>query len=370
MLFEFRCIIIEVLFDLYRKFLYNDSTNIIIRGKIMATIKDIAAQSGYSIATVSRVLNNQRNVDKKIQKKILKCAEDLNYKPNVLGQLLRTQNSKLIMCVIPDVIQGMRYEVFYSMRSKLLSKGYQLLLYPCDSSMDYQQNLIPMLENGLIGGVIFVSPVLDNEKLSRLNQNYPLVQYSEYNEDVKTAIVTIDYAEAMKDGMKYLLDCGHSRIAALVSAYSIPSLEKKMQGYQSALADANIPFDSNLIIKADLPFSDSTVKAIASMMKRKDRPTAIMCVSDNIAFQCINTLQNLGFRVPEDCSVMGFDNAEMSETFLPALTTIGAPLRLMGTRTVDLLLNQIKTGEKTNEKIFIPHEIFIRKSVASSFLYP
>lgn len=330
----------------------------------MATIKDIAARSGYSIATVSRALNDQRNVDPKIRKAILTCAEELNYKPNVIAQLLRTSSSNLILCVIPDINESLVLEAFSSMQKKLLDYGYQLLLYPSESEENSYKTITSMLNSGLVRGIIFISPFMKNNTLLDLNQNYPLVQLSEYNEEVKTATVTIDYTEAQKEVTDYLISMGHTQIAFLNFSEGLLSSEKKYIGFSLALAAAGIPMEDHFNVMLEQISQKTVSEAVQALFELQTPPTAIICTSDTIAFHCINSLQKLGVKVPDDCSIIGFDNSRLSALTTPALTTISSPLSLMGIRAADLLLTQIETGEKTNEKIVLPYELIKRDSVS------
>ena len=340
----------------------------------MATIKDIAERTGYSIATVSRALNNQRNVDEKIKKKILQTASELNYKPNLLGQILRNNTSNLVLCTTPSMASGLLYESFISMQETLNNAGYQLLLYPGvpDNSTIQSQSILTLLEGQLISGIIFTIPFLESSKLNQLNQKYPLVQFSEYEDNAKTAIVSVDYFEAVREGIDYLIHIGHSRIAFITlnhtptSPISISMLRKEL-GYKYALDSASIPYDPNLIIRLDSSDMIHIQTAINQLFSSETKPTALFCISDVIASRCLKALEHSGLKVPNDCSVMGFDNTTFTDMVPPSLTTIGSPLSLMGKRAAELLLHQIETGEKTNEKILLSHKLIIRESTSQLF---
>ena len=333
----------------------------------MATIKDIAEKSGYSIATVSRVLNNQRNVDRKIQDEIFACAKELDYKPNVLGQLLRTQNSKLIMCMIPNSMDGLMFEIFAAMQQTLHDRGYQLLLCPVDPAAFQEKSdpqVLSLLESGLIGGIVFGHSFLSTEELMRLNQRHPLIQMMEYNDAAKTSVVTLDYMDAMREAVLFLAANGHRRIGVVSFLPNLLSSRKKLLGYKVALEEAGLDYDPDLIVQIDVAQPESTSSVLHSLMTRKDRPSALVCFSDNIAVQCILTLNKMRLSVPEDCSIMGFDHSSLAEICVPPLTTVGAEsLHSIGRRTVLALLDQIESGEKNNEKIIIPHRLFERNSV-------
>ena len=333
----------------------------------MATIKDIAEKSGYSIATVSRVLNNQRNVDTKIRDEIFACAKELDYKPNVLGQLLRTKNSHLVLCMIPNTVSGMLFGTFAHMQKALQGQGYQLLLSPvepADYNRDSDPQMLSLIESGIIGGIVFGHSFLKPEELERLNRAHPLVQMQEYNDAVKTTVVAIDYVEAAQDGMRYLIQSGHQRIGIVSFLPHILSSRKKLLGCRLALEEAGIAFDPGLVVNIDYQEPGSISSALQMLTTMEQPPTALFCFSDDIAVKCIRKLTESGVHVPEDCSVLGFDNSDIAEISVPSLTTVGAEsFALLGRRTVEALLRQIETGEKNNEKIMIPHELVVRDSV-------
>ena len=333
----------------------------------MATIKDIAEKSGYSIATVSRVLNNQRNVDKKIQDEIFACAKELDYKPNVLGQLLRTKNSRLVLCMIPNTASGMLFEAFAHMQRVLHAQGYQLLLSPvepADYNRDSDPQMLSLIESGIIGGIVFGHSFLKSSELSQLNQQHPLVQMQEYDDTVKTTVVAIDYTEAAQDAMRYLIQSGHRRIGTISFLPHILSSRKKLLGCRLALEEVGMELDPELVRNVNYEEDESLSATLQSLMALENPPTALFCFSDNIAVRCIRMLTERGVRVPEDCSVLGFDNSDVAELSVPALTTVGVEsFQLLGRRTIEALLQQIETGEKNNEKIMIPHKLILRNSV-------
>ena len=329
----------------------------------MTTIKDISEDCGFSIATVSRVLNNQRNVDENIRKKVLQSAKALDYKPNVLAKLLRTQDSNFIMCIVPSD-NGLMFNIFTAMQERFHENGYQLLLYPKSLDSTDDSNLIQSLESGLIAGIVLInSGACSGNILSNLSKQVPLVLQGEYDEHTKTSVITIDYIQAFKDGTKFLIKNGHTQIAVLSFMPSLLSSRKKLQGYKIALEQAGIPYNANLIKEVNHNFDSSLESAILSLFELEEKPTAIMCYSDIIAAKCIRILHQNNIHVPEDCSVMGYDNSKISDLTTPTITTIGISQAQMGKRSADLLLEQIKYKERYNEIIIMPHKLYLRETV-------
>ena len=329
----------------------------------MATIKDIAIDSGFSVATVSRVLNNQRNVDEEIRKKVLESAEKLNYKPNVLGQLLRKQDSNFIMCVIPSALSGIMFEIFAAMQQKLHENGFQLILYPESSNSENSDDLIRILESGLIRAVVFIASLVNTDAIVYLNGRMPLVQQGEYDERAKTSIVTIDYTDAFRESTEYLIEKGHRKIGVLSFAKDILSSRKKLQGYREALENKGISFDPCLVKETENDVEGSVRDAVAELMSMENRPTAINCYSDIIAAKCLKALRKMNIKVPEECSVMGFDNSGTADISAVGITTIGVSQEQLGTRSAEVILEQIRTGISTNEKIMLPHRMYERETV-------
>lgn len=329
----------------------------------MATIKDIAKLSGYSVSTVSRVLNNERNVGKEISEKILESAKILNYQPNILGRNLRNKDSKIIMCVMRSVNTNFIVDSFVSIQERLLQDGYRAILCPLNNDSAIEKQTIELLEGHLASGVIFMGGTTLNEsELSELNKRFPMVQCSEYVPAARASYVSIDNRMAAIDGVNYLIENGHSRIGMVSCDTDIISVTLREAGYREALASAGIELDEAIIKRGDFTF-ESGYSATMDLISLPNPPEAYFCLSDSMACGCIRALYDSGIRVPEDVSVLGFDNSIFSRNMIPAITTIGTPLARMGTKAAELILQQLKTSEKTNEAVLLPHELVIRESV-------
>lgn len=334
----------------------------------MATIKDIAKKSGYSISTVSRVLNNQRNVDPKIQETIFACAKELGYKPNLLGQLLKKQNSRLIMCMIPNAGEGLMFEIFSEMHNLLDEKGYHLLLCPEDPesfNAESDPQIMSLLESGMVGGIIFSHSFLTADELNDLNSRHPLVQVQEYNEKAHTSVVSIDYFEAMNESFRLLIRNGHRRIGVLSFFPHLASTKEKLRGINYAMEKSGIKESPELMVTLRDTSSGSVETAVRKLMEQEERPTALLCFSDDIAIKAIKTIKGLGLRVPEDCSVFGFDNSYMSRIYEPGLSTVGVSAELLARKTVEVLLDQIEEEDNSNVKVLLPHTIVLRETLGS-----
>lgn len=328
----------------------------------MVSIKDIARESGYSIATVSRVLNNKRNVDPEIAEKVLRCAREMNYVPNAIGQILRSQKSNLILCIIPNIYFTMVSESFYYMQQRFAKEGYHLLLHPVDPENNHAPEIISALNSNLIAGLISVAPLFSPEDIDKVNQKCPFIQLAEYVDEPRTATVSIDYPEVSRGFVNHLVGLGHKRIAVLKTLPESPSNIRKSVGYTLALAENGIPFDQDLVKNVFLGDPDPITGVLNELLQLEDPPTAFTCDTDLIAAQCIQALTHMGYSVPKDFSVTGFGNSLQAVYNTPGIASAGVSREDMGIVTAEMLLRQIKTGEKNNEKVLLPHTFCFRDS--------
>lgn len=326
------------------------------------TIKDVAKLSGYSIATVSRAMNNQRNVDENIRAKILECAKTLGYSPNILGKSLRNKDSGIIMCIMVNINNNFLADAFLSAQKRLNNEGYQAILCPVSYDSDYEKKLLQLLEGRLMAGVIFFGTTLGRQGLEELNVRFPLVQCSEHIEGSETAYVSIENRLAAFEGVTYLIQNGHTRIGMISSIFGIGSTKNREAGYREALELAGIPFAPELIRKGNYE-PESGYQAAMELLALPEPPTAYFCVSDSMACGCIRALCNSGINVPDDVSVLGFDNSPFARTMVPSITTIGLPYAAIGKKAAELLLDQLKNYNKSNEGVLLPHELVLRESV-------
>jgi LacI family repressor for deo operon, udp, cdd, tsx, nupC, and nupG len=327
-------------------------------------IKDIAARAGVSIATVSHAFRNPGRVSKQTRQKVLQVAEELGYTPNNLAVSLRTARSGNIVVIIPDVAGSHNYGIIRSIENVAHGRGYSVLLGDTQGSEQREREFGAMTLSRQADGIILMSHRLpfnlddDNLQLSTLP---PLVNGCEFTGHDDVPLVAIDDVQAAKDATRHLIEYGHSNIAVITGDMNSPSSQYRLQGFRQMMQEAGLSIADRQIIYGHYTLEGGETAA-RELLLHKYRPTAIFCFSDEIALGCMSVLRTGGFQVPDDISVIGFDNIRFSRYFAPPLTTIAQPTEEIGTLCATLLLDLIDRKAPQKVRNILPHQLLVRES--------
>ncbi len=332
----------------------------------MVGIKEIAKEAQVCPATVSRVLRTPELVAEAKRNLVLEVIKRTGYTPNALGVSLRKSKTYNLLAVIPDAISAFNYPVIRAIESVALNNGYSVLLGDTQEMESRERSFAAMVRSRQADGILLFCSRLPfdiDPAVPLAEQLPPMVNACETVPMDGLPKVNIDNVAAAEDATNYLLSLGHRRIGVVAGNMTSPSTMGRLQGYKRALAKAGLPFEPTLLEVADYSLDKAEV-ATRKLVSLTEPPTAIFAFSDEMAMSCLATLHNLGFSVPHDFSVMGFDNISYSQYFSPALTTVAQPLAEIGTACMELLLPQLN-GEKMVEcNRILPHKLVIRKSTA------
>ncbi|MGO4891319.1 LacI family DNA-binding transcriptional regulator [Flavobacterium sp. W21_SRS_FM6] len=292
------------------------------------TIKDVAKLAGVSFKTVSRVVNGESCVSEQVKNKVQLCIEQLNYQPNRTAQVMR-RAPKSIAFVYDNPNSHYVIEMQNGILSECRKKGFELVIHPTDShSEQVKKDLASMIGTNLIGGVILTPPLSENNQLITylLNLDAKVVRILSGSQAPDSLSPTI-YVDDINAGQKitnHLLTCGHKRIAFIGHQLSHMSSEGRLTGYRKALATSSIQIDENIILPGEFTF-ESGVEMTNKLMEKKPRPTAIFACNDEIAAGAIFAARLRNLRVPEDISIVGFEDSPFSRQTWPKLTTVHQP---------------------------------------------
>lgn len=338
------------------------------------TIYDIAEEAGCSTATVSRVLSNSNYpVKEETRKKILETARKLNYEPNIIGRMLKKNESMDIGVIIPTISNPFYPQIILGIEQEARKRGYNILL--CNSFRDSitEQKYIETLYRKQVKGIIISSIGENRRYLERLRkQGIVIVAIDQEIEGFKCSKVIFDYAKGGELATDYLIKQGHTNIAFLASPLTRKSRKDVLKGYKLSLLNNNIPLNEDNIIISDkeeeyenaiYEFKNGRLLA-QRFLKRNAGSTAIFAVNDMTAFGVIQELTVNGIKVPDDISVVGFDNIEISSMINPPLTTINQPAYETGKLACQMLFDRFERGEETDISIILEPSLIIRKSVA------
>ena len=330
----------------------------------MIGIKEIAKEAKVSPATVSRVLRNPELVTEDKRNRVLEVVKRTGYTPNSLGVSLRMSKTYNLVAIIPDAISVFNYPVIRAIESIALENGYSLLLGDTQEKESRERSFANMVRSRQADGILlFCSRLpfdIDPER-PVAEQLPPLVNACEPVGVEGIPSVNIDNAAAAEDAVNYLLGLGHKRIGVIAGNMRVPSTQSRMEGYQRALANAGIVFDEQLVQIGNYALIGAAA-ATRKLAQLANRPTAIFAFSDEMGMSCMATLHQMGFNIPQDFSVMGFDNIRYAEYCSPSLTTIAQPMTEIGIACMELLLPQLNGEPMTSAKRILPHQLIVRES--------
>lgn len=341
--------------------------------KRIYTIKDIAKKANVSSATVSNALNNTGRLNVETKKRIKGMAEDLNYKPNIIARALSLKKTKIIGVFVPEISNEYYSQVISGMEEIANDNGYTIALINTQYDLEKEQNEVEKLTRLFTEGLIFISGSGKFDHIVKSNSNnIPMVCVDrEIEEEIRCPSVLIKNTEAMFNAVKYLYGMGHKKIGYfghLVRSKEITIL-KRYRGYLEGLKAMGLKVCQNNIYIYDNPNSISISSAYEIYKNYlrdnmdKINATAIITQNDILAIALIRALKDQGVKVPEDISVMGFDNIAISQFVDPPLTTTKQPKKELGIQGMRILLDIINKRYIGNEIKYLETSIVERQSV-------
>ena len=326
----------------------------------MATIGDVAARAGVSVATVSRVLNGNAQVSEDRRRKVLKAVKELHYEPNLVGRMLRCSSSRTILVVfaimLPDLIRGIK--------DAATEAGFQVILQFCPGKPADSSQFV-MLQSGLADGAILPEIQIEEKLLSELYQQFPIVQIGETTYP-QAHVVSVNYEEIACRLTHHLIERGCRRIATvgIVDPHGEMAYfcRERLAGARRAMSEAGLIIDPAL--HYDGPFGFLSGQAATRyFLSLPERPDAIFCFQDNLAVGSLQELRKAGLRVPEDVAVAGFDNTELSQVIEPPLTTVEQPFYEIGQEAVRTwLLVQSQGNRAIGRQVRLDARLILRES--------
>ncbi|MEH7074726.1 catabolite control protein A [Neobacillus drentensis] len=327
------------------------------------TIYDVAREANVSMATVSRVVNGNPNVKPVTRKKVLEVIERLGYRPNAVARGLASKKTTTVGVIIPDISNIFFAELARGIEDIATMYKYNIILSNSDQNKDKELHLLNTMLGKQVDGLVFMGGNITADHVEEFKKSpAPIVLAGSIEESNTIPSVNIDYEEAVYDSIKEFIEKGHKNIAFVVGPLHEPkNTFKKLRGYQRALAEANIPYNEELVIEGDYTY-DSGIEAIEKLLEASNRPTAILVGSDEMALGVVHGAEDKGYHIPEDFEVITSDNTRLSLMVRPQLTTIVQPLYDIGAVAMRLL-TKLMNKEKVSEQIVVlPHRIEHRQS--------
>lgn len=335
----------------------------------MPTIYEIAKKAGVSPSTVSKVFHNYSDVSQKTKEKVMQVVESMGYVPNLTAQSLKTNKSYLVGVMFSERI-GIGIEnnyystVLESFRKAMGSHGYDTVFINKtlgDNEMGYLEHC----KYRNIDGILIITAQPDDMDIDKLRANNIKCVTTDIHYK-NTPYITSDNISGSRMAVKYLYDMGHRRIAHISGPRSVMSFDERYHGYVQGLKDIGSEFDKSYYVEVET-FSNQlayeSTQHFLSRFSKNNRPTAIYAGLDIIAIEAIKAIGSLGLKVPEDISIIGFDDVKMSRYVTPALTTVAQNTELIGTTIANTLYGLISRDEFEQDVAPIPVRIVERASV-------
>lgn len=337
----------------------------------MSTIKEVANKAGVSVATVSRVINNDSVVRQDTRDKVLKVIEDLSYTPNLLGRHLRQTRTDKILVLVPSISNQFYSKIIRAMEKVAESEGFDVFICMTHNDPKIEKRYVELLTTKIVDGIIFLASSLRREEMDSIAASYHVVQCSEYVEGSIADTVCIDDEAAAYEAVSWFLDNGHSEVAFMGSKVKYNTAEGRENGYRKALKDHGLEIHENLIIKDDYSYPGGQRMAERFLALGEERPTAIFCISDSMAIGCINRLMEKGIKIPQEVSVMGFDDTSIAKVFCPSISTVSQQQTEIGKTAAKMLIESIRSGRYAKKngktrKVVLKHDIVIRETTLSA----
>ena len=329
------------------------------------TLKDVAREAGLSVTMVSRVLGNYGYFSEETKSKVLKAAEKLNYKPDVIARGFKTRQTKAIGAVVSDVLTFFFTTLVRGIEDVASQSGYSVILCNSDEDAIKERGYLLALYERNVDGLI-VSPSTGNhsylKKLSR--GGMPLVLVDRGIRGLKVSTVLVDNEAGSYEAVNYLMSLGHRRIGIITGLKGVTTSKERLAGYKKALEENHISLEPELIKGGDYR-REKANQVTEEFLKMKHPPTALFVSNEPMASGALLALRKNKVKIPEEMAIIGFDDPVWTPLTEPALTTVSQPSYSMGTLACQDLLKEIKGVSHSkipSEDIILKPKLIIRES--------
>jgi len=332
----------------------------------ITTMRDVAERAGVSVTSVSHVINETRPVSYEVRERVLAAMEELGYQPNLLARSLRSGKTHTIGTIVPDSADPFFAEVARGIEDTAFENGYSLILCNSDRNLGKEAFYTNVLVEKRVDGILFLAAGVSTERILDLQRRgMPVVVVDRELPAANVDSVVTDNAGGGWSATRHLIDLGHRRIGHIAGPSDLRLSEYRSTGYCKALLEeAGITADENLVVRGDFDF-ESGHRAARQLLANDQRPTAIFACNDIMAIGAICAAAQLDLRVPEDLSVVGYDDIPLASYSNPPLTTVAQPIYDMGVVAASMLLERLHDPGGPARQLVLDVELQIRQSTAA-----
>jgi LacI family transcriptional regulator len=332
-----------------------------------ATLKDIAEKTGFSISTISRVLHDSSKkykIGEETRHVIKQVAEELGYRPNTLARGLRLMRTHEIGIVVPDIANPFFAALIKSFAIELRKGGYNFIVYDSDEDITIERSSIKSLLEKRVDGFIIASVGQDFTQLSKLRDvGVPLVTVDRCFDALDVDSVSVDNVMGSRLAVNHLIREGHHRIAFIQGLRGTYANEARLEGYKLALETAGIPLDERLIVGDDFRSMNGYLET-KLLLKMSFPPSAIFTAGDLIALGALEACREMGCQIPNDISLVTFDDPVFATYLSPALTAVEQPISKMAEMAVAMLYRRMRAPAEERHQVLLEPKLNVRNSVA------
>lgn len=323
----------------------------------------MAAEARVSIATVSRVINSNRRVSPDLRSRVLSAMDRLGYQPNAIAQGLRRSATRSVGVLIPRIHEPFFSTLAFAIERTLFASDYRGLLCSTEEQPDKERAYVDMLLTQQVDAFIYFPSIAGSQANLRriVERGIPVVLIERSFAELEVSRVLISNFQGGYDGAQHLIALGHTHIGVICANLASMPVER-LSGAQQALTEAGV--DAEVRIMSRGSDFEAGYEAALDMLHRPGRPTAVFALADSIAVGVLHAAAYLDLRVPEDLSVVGFDNISLAAFVIPPLTTVAQPIYAIGEAAVRILLHQLQDPGAAPETVMLNTELVVRQSTA------
>ncbi|CAM2999121.1 LacI family DNA-binding transcriptional regulator [Paenibacillus sediminis] len=333
------------------------------------TIKDVAKKAGVSPSTVSRVLSNHPRISRETSKKVRDIMEELGYHPNIMAKSLVSKTTNSICVILPKPAEELFNNLFFmelirGIVTQANRSGYDVVLSSGANEKEEVEAVSRLLHGRRVDGAILLYSRHNDPVVEFLQTNqFPFVLVGRSDEYSGILSVDNDNVQAAYEATKHLISLGHQRIGFVSGPQNLIVSQDRLLGYRKALQDSNLEMRPEWIVEGEF-LQESGYRAMSFFMNLPERPTALVVLDDVVSFGVLRGLHELGFKVPEDLSVVSFNNITLAELYTPPLTSVDIGIYQLGYTASQALIQLIQSdGDKQFlKRHIIPHRLIIRES--------
>lgn len=335
-------------------------------GNLRVTIKEVAVRAGVDPSTVSRIINKdpKLSVREDTRQKILTAIRELGYQPNAMARNLRLNVSGAIGMLVPDITNPSFPEMIKGAEHLSSESDMSLILCNTGDIPEMELRMVRFLLNRRVDGLLLASVHMRDEAIAEVEKSgIPYVLLNRGSRKDASSCVVADNALGAKMAVQHLFELGHRKIAHIAGHLYTDTGIERMEGYRKALNLADLPLGPGYMIEAGYTEQEG-YRAMSKLLLLPDRPTAIFAANDLLAMGAILAMQDQGIRIPDDVSIVGFDDIWVAGRITPPLTTVKVPLHEMGYLAMEVLLRSMKKPLPEKERIVLEPSLVVRRSTA------